>query len=234
MKTRNSHCTPSSFEERTFKRNRIISLIFVGITIVSVAIMFVCSYYMHGRHFFHHHPYDLYADSFMFFKTTLCICALVLLVSLPASWIMLSFMAFRQLPNPRGYKIYNISCHIIAWTSLIVSIVLTILIIEPMGQIFATISFFTFCAFFVTQTIRVMSYSIPHVVQVGSYWVPFVSSDYPIPPHREPIIDDPLTPKTPSSEELSTVVPQGNISEIIEANKDKLAGQTSAQNKEQN
>ena len=136
METRNSHCTPGSLEERTFRRNRIITLIFVGITIVSVAIMFVCSYYMHGRHFFHHHPYDLYADSFMFFKTTLCICALVLLVSLPASWIMLSFMAFRQLPNPRGYMIYNISCHVIAWTSLIISCVLTWKL-EPMANTFA-------------------------------------------------------------------------------------------------
>lgn len=232
MKTRNSHCTPCSFEERTFKRNRIITLIFVGITIVAIAIIFACSYCMHGRHFFHHHPYDLYADSFMFFKTTLCICALVLLVTLPASWIMLSFMAFRQLPNPRGYKIYNISCHVIAWTSLIVSTMLTILIIEPMGQIFAAIAFFSFCAFYITTTIRVISYSLPRGVQIGSYWVPFVSSEHSMPPRREPI--HPIKLGTPATEEPSAVAPQCIISEVIQANKDKLAGQTSTQNKEQN
>lgn len=137
--------------------------------------MFVCSYYMHGRHLLQHHPYDIYADTFNFFKTTLYICALILLVTLPVSWIMLSFMAFRQLPNPRGYMIYNISCHVIAWTSLIISCVLTWKL-EPMANTFAIIALFTFCAFYATQTIRVISYSLPNGVQIGSYWVPFVSS----------------------------------------------------------
>ena len=157
--TRNSHCAPGSYEERTFKRNRIITLTLIGITIAVIAIIIVCDYYMHGRHFLHHHPY-LHGNMYKYFRTALYACVSVLLVTLPASWTMLSIMAFRQLPNPRGYKIYNISCHVIAWTSLIISFVLTWKL-EPMADTFAMIALFTFCAFYATQTIRVISYSLP-------------------------------------------------------------------------
>lgn len=73
------------------------------------------------------------------------------------SWIMLSIMAFRQLSNPRGYKIYNIVCQIITWGSLLVAF----LVSDGMDERFATLFLISFSTFFITTTIRVISYSLP-------------------------------------------------------------------------
>ena len=148
--TRNSHCTPGSFEERTFQRNRIITLVFVSITVIT-AVAFVgclaCYRFLHG---YYHHASGLIDDI-----AVICVCTTIITGLL--SWIMLSFMAFRQLPNPRGYKIYNIICQIITWGSLLVAFWAS----DGVDEVFGMIFVISFCAFFITTAIRVISYSLP-------------------------------------------------------------------------
>ena len=148
--TRNSHCTPGSFEERTFQRNRIITLVFVSITVIT-AVAFVgclaCYRFLHG---YYHHASGLIDDI-----AVICVCTTIITGLL--SWIMLSFMAFRQLPNPRGYKIYNIICQIVTWGSLLVDFWAS----DGVNEVFGMIFVISFCAFFITTAIRVISYSLP-------------------------------------------------------------------------
>ena len=158
--TRNSHCTHGSFDERTFKRNRIITLVFVGITIVALVGSLVYSrlaYVLDVRQYINE---DL-ANTYNQIKTAARVCVLMTISTSLISWIMLSIMAFRQLPNPRGYKIYNIACQCLTFGNLVIAIILTIFGEPVAPEPFAVLALISFCAFFITQTIRVMSYSFP-------------------------------------------------------------------------
>lgn len=146
----NNHCTPGSYERHTFKRNRMITLVVVGITIVSFVLAFV-SYTLSYRLYYRNLP--LYEFMHAISSYTGCLTFLAGIIS----WIMLSIMAFRQLPNPRGYKIYNIVCQIITWGSFGA----TFLAPDGMDEVFGTIFLISFCAFFITTAIRVISYSFP-------------------------------------------------------------------------
>lgn len=153
--TRNSHCTPGSYERRTFKRNRMITLVLVGVMIISGIIgmaIFHCVI-CHEVAFLKYGYLKQYTILHNIGVTSLSVMAFTLL----SSYILLSIMAFRLLPNPLGYKIYNIICQVLTWGSLLASFFVPTGMDEAFGAIFL-ISFF---AFFVTTTIRVISYSFP-------------------------------------------------------------------------
>lgn len=157
---RNSHCAPGSFNEKTFKLNRIITLVVVGITIVAVIVELICEYLL--GHLFYCRFFHPRSENALFITEVVVKASIyTLLAAGIVSWIMLSIMAFRQLPNPRGYTIYNIVCQCLTWGSLIAAIVLAVFDM-PIAETFAWLSFFVFCAFFITQTIRVISYTIPN------------------------------------------------------------------------
>jgi len=90
--TRNSHCTPFSIFERSYPIMRIIALVGIGVALFLFYMvrMGVDSYF---------HMY--YFEDFVRFV------AIVLLSIIGILWLLLTFMAFFQLPNPRKYKIFN-------------------------------------------------------------------------------------------------------------------------------
>ncbi len=145
--THNSHCTPGSYEERTFNRNRTITLIVACLAVLFLCLGLGCLYFDWRVFYRQNHMLDQIAFLGM------CISLIAFIVS----WIMLSIMAFRQLPNPRGYKIYNVVCQVLTWSSLLVSFFAPTGIDEVLGVVFLI----SFGAFFVTTTIRVISYSLP-------------------------------------------------------------------------
>ena len=146
----NNHCIPGSYERRTFNRNRTITLVVVGITIVSFVLAFV-SYTLSYRLYYRNLPLYEFMHAISSYAGCLTFLAGII------SWIMLSIMAFRQLPNPKGYKIYNIVCQIVTWGSLLVAFLAS----DGVDEVFGTIFVISFCAFFVTTAIRVISYSFP-------------------------------------------------------------------------
>jgi len=148
--TRNSHCTPGSDAERTFKRNRKITLIAAGSAIVFLCLGYVAFYV--SKRFHHPGGMELSIMEYIAFFDY-CIAFFAFLIS----WIMLSIMAFRQLPNPRGYKIYNNACQVLTWGSLLVAF----LVPNDLDKTFALLFLISFSTFFITTTIRVISYSLP-------------------------------------------------------------------------
>ena len=146
----NNHCTPGSYERRTFKRNRMITLVVVGITIVSFVLAFV-SYTLSYRLYYRNLPLYEFMHAISSYAGCLTFLAGII------SWIMLSIMAFRQLPNPKGYKIYNIVFQIVTWGSLLVAFWAS----DGVDEVFGMIFVISFCAFFITTAIRVISYSFP-------------------------------------------------------------------------
>lgn len=90
--TRNSHCTPGSFLERSYPTMRVIALVGIGIALFIFYIfrMGVGSYY----HMYNFEDFDLFV--------TIALLSIIGLL-----WLLLTFMAFFQLPNPRRYKIFN-------------------------------------------------------------------------------------------------------------------------------
>lgn len=153
--TRNNHCVPGSFDESTFNRNRMITLVLVGVTIISgiVGMSIFHGVICHEAAFLKYEYLKQYTILHNIGVTSLSVMAFTLL----SSYIMLSIMAFRQLPNPRGYKIYNTVCQIITWGSFGV----TFLAPNGVDEVFGTIFVISFCAFFITTAIRVISYSLP-------------------------------------------------------------------------
>ncbi len=147
--TRNTHCLPGSFDERAFKRNRTITLIVAGIAIAALclgSVGFIIGKRLYFRNMLYHTVGEI---AFICF----CIAFLALFIS----WIMLSIMAFRQLPNPRGYKIYNIVCQVLTCGSLVPAIFAP----SNFDVVFGVLFLLSFSAFFITTTIRVISYSLP-------------------------------------------------------------------------
>lgn len=86
--TRNSHCTPGSDIERIYPTMRILAFVFMGLTFVA----FYCM--MMWMNCFIFHDYAVVAGRTM---------AVLVFIS----WLLLTFIAFFQLPNPRGYKVFN-------------------------------------------------------------------------------------------------------------------------------
>ena len=155
--TRNSHCVPSSSEERTFRRNKIFSTIMVIVSLVAFCLTIYCAKMLNVL-YLRQHLYIMNHDSTsLIYKTIGLIGMCTFFVSAFIAWVVLSIMAFRQLPNPRGYKIYNIVCQIITWGSFGA----TFLAPDGMDEVFGTIFLISFCAFFITTAIRVISYSFP-------------------------------------------------------------------------
>lgn len=154
--TRNNHCTPGSFCESTFNRNRAITIAIVGLAILSFALclIFVPA---HEDYYIRHYHMGNYNDSMYHLLQILSIISLCTFsVSSIISWIMLSIMAFRQLPNPLGYKIYNIACQVLTWGSLLI----TFFVPYGIDEISISIFLISFYVFFVTTSIRVISYSL--------------------------------------------------------------------------
>ena len=157
--SRNSNCPTGSNNEKRFKFNRTLILASIGTMIVSGLISLYISHY--------HRPtideligYDLaYSiEVITHYITWLC---------LTISWIMLNIMAITQLPNPRGYKIFNIVCHSLIACSIICGIVEGICqdSCTQSSPLFAFSGFtlyYTFLAFFITQTVRVITYKLPN------------------------------------------------------------------------
>lgn len=157
--TRNSHCVHDSFEERTFKRNRIITMVVVGITITAIIVILACSYFLNHLYYCRfYHPH--FANAYFVTDAIVHIYAYTLLFASIVSWIMLSIMAFRQLPNPTGYKIYNVVCQCITLGSLFLAVIFS-LAGQPIAETFVVLFIIAGCAFYITTTIRVISYSLP-------------------------------------------------------------------------
>lgn len=157
--TRNSHCVHDSFEERTFKRNRVITLVFATISIATIIVCVICVHHLQIL-YCRQYVNESYTGIYHLVENISQICEWILLVSLPVSWIMLSIMAFRQLPNPTGYKIYNVICQSITLGSLFLAVIFS-LSGQPIAETFVVLFIKAGCAFYITTTIRVISYSLP-------------------------------------------------------------------------
>lgn len=154
----NNHCTPGSYERRTFKRNRMITLVLIGVMIISgiVGMAIFHGVICHEAAFLKYGYLKQYTILHNIGVTSLSVMAFTLL----SSYIMLSIMAFRQLPNPTGYKIYNVICQCITLGSLFLAVIFS-LAGQPIADIFVVLFIIAGCAFYITTTIRVISYSIP-------------------------------------------------------------------------
>ena len=87
------------------------------------------------------------------------------------SWILLNFIAFFQLPNPRGYKIFNWLC--LALYIIPFSIGLTLGIIAESNTIMETIGILSMFLGIIAisvqiliTSIRVILYKIPNITQL--------------------------------------------------------------------
>ena len=146
--SRNSHCSPGSKLARIYPAMRIISFVFMGLSLVA----FYCL--MVWASCFTFHDYVLFAgESFAVFVGIL--------------WLLLTFMAIFQLPNPRGYKIYN-------WLSLFLNICFPIGLfisiyfegnqkIADIGAAMGIIGLFSLISYLLFTFIRVVLYNMPKV-----------------------------------------------------------------------
>lgn len=152
--TRNSHCTPNSFFERSYPIMRIIALVGIGVA------LFLFYMVRMGADYFHIY----YFEDFVRFV------AIVLLSIIGILWLLLTFMAFFQLPNPRGYKIFN-------WISLILNICFPIGIIiaicfegnikiENISEVLLIISFFSIISYILFTGVRVYLYTMPKLQRI--------------------------------------------------------------------
>ena len=167
--TRNSHCTPASYNERTFSRNRILTLVVMGVAALTLVVGYLCDPILRGTYFFHYYVlHDLewsYISAYNLYETILQICEYTFYSSLFVAWIMLSIMAFCQLPNPRGYKVYNIVCQCLVIGNIIAAVIVA-MYMDGCSASSATgylspAFFLVVTTFIITTTIRVISYSLP-------------------------------------------------------------------------
>lgn len=142
--THNSHCTPFSVFEQSYPVMRIIALVGIG-----VALFF--SYIVRFR--------------FPFFEKYDYLIGIALLILVGILWLLLTFIAFFQLPNPRGYKIFN-------WIFLFLNICYPIGIIlvvcfegniriENISEVLLIISFFSIIPYILFTGIRAYLYTMP-------------------------------------------------------------------------
>ena len=143
---RNSHCVPGSTIEKSYPALRIVSFVFMGLSLIA----FYCL--MVWASCFTFHDYVGSAGE------ALAVCGGIL-------WIVLTFMAFFQLPNPRGYKIYN-------WISLVLNICFPVGLIlaicyegnatmDIIGAVMGITGMFSLVSYLLFTFIRVVLYRIP-------------------------------------------------------------------------
>ena len=149
---RNSHCLNGSMIEKSYPAMRVVSYVFMGLSLVA----FYCL--MVWASCFAFHDYVQSAGE------TLGVCIVIL-------WIILTFIAFFQLPNPRGYKIYN-------WISLGLNLCLPIGIlisiyfegnskVEDLGAAIGITGLFSLVTYLLFTFIRVLLYRIPNSIEFG-------------------------------------------------------------------
>ena len=158
--TRNSHCVPGSSAERTFRRNKIVTAVMVIVSLVAFCLTVYCAKMLNVLYLRQHLYIMNHESTSLIYKTIGLIGVCTFCVSALMAWIMLSVMAFRQLPDPRGYKIYNAVCQCLILVSLILSVVL-IRIDNPAQDLFVGIFIASFSAFYITTAIRAVFYSLP-------------------------------------------------------------------------
>lgn len=150
--TRNSHCTPYSFFERSYPAMRIVALVGIGITLFLFYIVrmgfdnyFLMSYY---------EDYDR-------------LVVMVLLVAVGVLWLLLTFIAFFQLPNPRRYKIFNWvflvlnSCFPIGFGLSIYYYEYPYPKTEIIAELMGIVGFFSLIAYILFTGIRAYLYTMP-------------------------------------------------------------------------
>ena len=103
--------------------------------------------------------HEFYPESFQsYFRIIIgaivSICILVAFIAILLYWINLSIVAFRRLPNPIGYRIFNITCQVLTLGGLVLAV------FAPNGidMIFGTIFFLSSCAFVITTNARMKSF----------------------------------------------------------------------------
>lgn len=167
--TLNSHCTPGSFEKRAFGHIRYITLAVVGLAVLALVVVNLSGPVFRGNYFFHYYVLQdqdwSVMPSFDLYQSFIQIAPYVLGIPMLISWLMLSFMAFRQLPNPKGYKIFNIACQCFVIGTIIavfISCLPDVNYFESgLLDFLAPMSIIVAIAFYITTTIRVFSYSLP-------------------------------------------------------------------------
>lgn len=142
--TRNSHCAPGSLMEKIYPFMRVISLASVGLAFVAFYFIVI---WMNISTF---HDHSMFAWS--------CFAAFAGL-----SWALLTFMAFFQLPNPRGYKIFNWIFFCLNWCFPI-GLFLSIRyesneLIETIGVVIGVIGFFAFAFYLLYTSVRAILYT---------------------------------------------------------------------------
>ena len=209
--TFNSHCTPGSFERRTFSHIRYITLVMVGLTALALVVVYLSGPVFRGNYIFHYYVLQdqewSISPSFDLYQSFIQISPYIIGIPLLISWLMLSYMAFRQLPNPKGYKIFNVACQCFVIGTFIAVVISCLPEVcyqsSWVVDFLAPMSIIVAIAFYVTTTIRVISYSSL--------------------PRRRDFVHYTLKSDTPIEREASSG-PSASISEIITQNADKLAG----------
>lgn len=140
--TPNSHCVPGSFFERAYPAMRIVTLIGAGLILVSIYLTSI---------WFHH-----FNDRYTNFAVN------ALAITIVISWFLCTFMAFFQLPNPRGYKIFNWICLAIH-LCLPVGLLLVIfsgsnVMLDTISEILCVVGLFSIIAYILFTLIRVILY----------------------------------------------------------------------------
>ena len=146
--TRNSHCTPGSFFERSYPAMRIASLISVVLVLISIYLV------------------KIWIDSFDVRYTRFSLFALVSTMLL--SWLLLNLVAFFQLPNPRGYKIFYWLCNCIFLIAFPIGIAFGIIaesntVTETIGVLSMLLGIIALSLHILVTSIRVILYTIPSV-----------------------------------------------------------------------
>lgn len=145
--TRNSHCTPGSFFERSYPAMRIASLISVVLVLISIYLV------------------KIWIDSFDVRYTRFSLFALVSTMLL--SWLLLTLVAFFQLPNPRGYKIFNWLCLALFIIPFPIGLTLGIIaesntVTETIGVLSMLLGIIALSLHILVTSIRVILYKIPN------------------------------------------------------------------------
>lgn len=144
---RNSHCAPGSFFERSYPAMRIASLVCLGLFLIAIFIMQSPIIY----------KFSDYSDIAVFFFMAIVVF----------SWLLLTFIAFFQLPNPRGYRIFNWVCLALSFIVFPIGFAVTILAenntpSETAGFIATFIGFVALCTHIFVTAIRVILYTLPN------------------------------------------------------------------------
>ena len=150
--TRNSHCASFPFFERSYPVMRIIALVGIGgvfFLIYIVRMVFYNCFFMSS--------YEDYCR----------LAVILLLAAVELHWLLLTFMAFFQLPNPRRYKIFNWvflilnSCFPIGFGLSIFYYEYPYPKTEIIAELMGIVGFFSLIAYVLFTEVRVYLYTMP-------------------------------------------------------------------------